>query len=1006
MFFLSKLTDVIKDAAVAGVRSLCASLCQAIYPIIAFAYELFMKLATYSLWEPTKVTKIYGRVTMVLTIVMVFYVIFEFIKYLVQPDTMTDKERGIDKLPLRMIAVVVLIAFTPSMFEYANKLQTALIKNETISKVILNKKYSDDDYDNFGRNFSWHILSMFYDVRPDAKNVACYDNIPCSSIVLMNAADLTTNGKLTYITLGINATGKVDKEIKDNDGTIRTEKVEVPLIQFEPLWAVLVGGFVAYILILYCVDVAARVIQLAYLGIIAPIPIIGILSPKKDNIFTKWLKQCAVTYLDVFIRMFIIYFILLMCDVLLNEEAFTSYQGDMKWAVRIALILGLLVFGKRVPKMITELLPKSSTAASGNFGLKPGERNLGKALGAALGLTAGTVIGAATGLAQGARRVKSLDPKATAGQKARALLTGSLGGTLRGGLGGAGRGLLSGVKKGNIVSNVSSGVKNQIKSNKAFGNRAESGYTLGHQLQDKLGETFGGGNRKEALEKQKAPLKRKGDALKEEVELNKSKRQRAEEKVREGKGRLSGALASAEKRVRDFKEDPSVKEQFRRTAPATEEEKAAARASVSREGIKTVAQSRAEAEAKFGKNKYGLTGDALYKKAQDEAATAARASVDRKKFTDDVGEGKKYATIAEAQAAYKTAQDEAAAAARDGVNRDDFKKYDRFDSEGYEKAKDEAAAAARARVDRSKFTDEASYIAAQNAAAEKAREAVDKDKFQRSYESEEAAQTAYERAQDKAAEKAREAVDMRDFISAPVYEEMRDADGNLMYDDDGNVRTRVVKAGGAFDEAAYKKAQDEAAEAARKAVNRDEFVVTYDSDEARTKAREADIREYMSEERKKAEEEYERRAEAAVAALDTEYDEAAFEAAYQEALKAADKAKKDAIDDYIDYGTYDESGELVRDAAIVSMEVTAKARREEYNRFSASEHRVPETVTVERGGVPVTVSVDDLTAAELDYYVKHQVKDAQDDCERRIIGIEAEAAAIERETAGSSGSTK
>ena len=491
----------IKDTAVAAIRSLCALLCEAIYPVISYAYNLFIQLATFRLFDVAKVTKIYERVTMILTIVMVFYITFEFVKYIIQPDAMTDKEKGITKLPLRMIAVVVLIAFVPHMFEYANKLQDALIKNEVVTKVILQKSYSSNGYDKLGRSFAWNTLELFYNVSDNGAEEDC-DGIPCGEIILMNNSDMSNNGTLRYMTLGINSTGEIEEEIGN---TGKTQLIEGTIIHFDAIWAVLVGGVIAYMLIIYCIDVAARVVQIAYLQLIAPIPIVGILSPKKDNMFTKWAKQCGITYLDVFIRLVIINFVLLICDVLIYSDELSSERyADSGKIVKIALILGLLVFAKRVPKMISELLPKSSSAASGNFGLKPGDRNLGRVIGSALGLASGAAVGAASGLGQGLRAAKSVEGK---GRKVLAGLTGGAWGATRGFLGGAGRGLVNGAKKGSITKNVSTGVKNQLKSNQTFGNKAEAGYTIGHQFEDKVGGVFGA-SRIEQHEKAKVPLER------------------------------------------------------------------------------------------------------------------------------------------------------------------------------------------------------------------------------------------------------------------------------------------------------------------------------------------------------------------------------------------------------------------------------------------------------------------------------------------------------------------
>ena len=605
----------LKDSAIAAIRSLCALLCEAIYPIIAFAYELFIKLATFELLEPTAVKEIYKRITMILTIIMVFYITFEFVKYVIQPETMTDKEKGVSKLPIKTVAVVVLIALIPNFFTYANKLQTALIKNEIVSKIILNKSYINYEY--FGRNLSWQTLNVFYHEEIEDEEQECEDGIPCNTIIKMNESNMLNDGKLTYMALGINSAGEIKKNVQNSDGTSSTESLETTYIHFDAIWAVLVGGFIAYMLILYCVDVGARVIQIAYLQIIAPIPIIGILSPKKDNMFTKWAKQCLTTYLDVFIRLAIINFILLICQTLLNSTA-TENFGGAEPMVKIALILGLLVFAKRVPKMIGELFPKTG-AAGGNFGLKAGDRNLGRVLGAALGITAGTAAGLATGIAQGARKAGSVEGK---GRKLLAGTTGVLTGAVRGSVGGFGRGLWNGAKKGNVLKNATVGAKNQIKSNQQFGNRAEAGYGVLQQIGDTVRHTAGLASRKQEIENSKAPIKRQNDAYAKIKKTNEDIRNRAESKIKEGKGRMSGQLAAAEKVVRDFKEDPTVKSRY------------------------AVGKYKTDAEAQD---------------AYNQAVDAARTGVQRRDFIDRMGRF------------HSEDYNKAVQAAVNGVNKDNYK---------------------------------------------------------------------------------------------------------------------------------------------------------------------------------------------------------------------------------------------------------------------------------------------------------------------------------------------
>lgn len=620
MLFLG-IKDVLKSAGVVLLRNLCAQFCEIIYRVIAFAYELFMKLATFELLASDTVTGIYKRVTMVLTIVMLFYIIFEFVKYLIQPDTLTDKEKGISKLPMRLLAVVVLIAFVPNIFTYAFKIQNAIINNQLLYKIIIGKDPTTAaggsvDNKKIGRIFSWQLLSTFYYVDENVEEMGeCGDGVICEGIVATNKTNLIEHGNLDLLTLGLDAS----YESTEEDITVKH-----PSIHFDALLAVLIGGFVAYMLVLYCVDVAARVIQLAYLQLIAPIAIIGMLSPKKDNMFTKWLAQCGATYLDVFIRLTLVYLVMFLSTLILGDKTATNLSSTT-WEVKIALILGLFVVAKRAPKMLEELFPKSKTAASGNFGLKAGDRNLGRALGTTLGLATGAAVGAATGFAQGIRGFKA---PGTPGRKALNGLTGMAWGVTRGTLGGAGRGLWNGGSKssnegiGKLTKNLTTGAKGISKSNKTFGNKAEVGYTMEKQIRDKVGGYFSH-SRKEDLEVKK----KQAEATAKERDTQNKRRsedlERAESKaMKEGKYYGSTRLkdesekrAAIKGRITDLDNPNSaIRQQFK---VGGEKQDAAAQTKIQRlqqardRMLATSAKSYAEITAS------GVTGEALGIKKMD-----------------------------------------------------------------------------------------------------------------------------------------------------------------------------------------------------------------------------------------------------------------------------------------------------------------------------------------------------------------------------------------------------
>ena len=395
--------------AIAELRKVAGSICNAIYSLISILFDVFYNLANIRIlnaryevngvWHDAPITVIYKRVTLLLGIIMVFYVTFQFIKYVLEPDTFSDKEKGGEKLVFKLIIVVVLMGTVPTIFDKAYDIQRLILNSHLIDKVLIGN--TNSNMGSFGRNLSANVFSLFY--YPDvsiSEELICEDILECQEIVKMNLGGLTRAGSMPVITTGL---GK-----KVSEGRYA--------IHFDAWFAMGVGLFLCYILVLYVIDVGVRVAQLTYLQIIAPIPIIAYLSPKKDGMFQKWVKQCVITFLDLFIRLFIIYFMLLVISNIsissIGESINANVDETTKIWVYIALILGLLLFAQKAPKLIQELFPNMG-AAMGNFGFKPGDRMpvlAAKAAGIGLGMGVGA-LKKAIGAGANARKFKKTAKK-------------------------------------------------------------------------------------------------------------------------------------------------------------------------------------------------------------------------------------------------------------------------------------------------------------------------------------------------------------------------------------------------------------------------------------------------------------------------------------------------------------------------------------------------------------------------------------------------------------------
>ena len=393
-----------------ALRGLAAILCNAIYSIISLMFQVFVTVAQANIFDETTLAPIYQRVTLILTIVMTFYITFEFIKYIIQPDTMGDKDKGVGNIAVKIVIVIVLIAMVPKIFSLAYNLQGRIINQNVIGKVILGS--TDQDYNKIGYEFSSDMLGEFYKIG-ECRN----SSSKCQSTGTKydeNIDKIKTTGVVNILP-GIN-----DSENEDQGGIFENE---TPAIDFNGFMAIIVGGLIVYILVLYSIDLGVRYAQLLYLQVIAPIAIMGYLLPKKDGIFQKWTKQCFTTYLDVFIRLSVIYFVLLLIDMIGNNKTsifagISGTNGAIETFAYIAIVLGLLLFAQRAPKLLQELFPSSGAAGIGmGLGAKSRFEPAIKAV-KGIGNTIGTgrrVAGALGGFAAGTAVGKGFGGRLRAG---------------------------------------------------------------------------------------------------------------------------------------------------------------------------------------------------------------------------------------------------------------------------------------------------------------------------------------------------------------------------------------------------------------------------------------------------------------------------------------------------------------------------------------------------------------------------------------------------------------
>lgn len=367
------------------IRGLFASLVYCVYSLIEWIFQGIFDLANLSsnfmLMEEMR-TRIY----VILGVFMVFKITISLLGYMMNPDMMVDKEKGAGKLVVRTFVACAFLIFLPFGFDLLKEAQEKFIP--VLPKLILGQTQSNQNTikDN-AQTMAVSALSAFYR--------------PCDAC--------ETEVDVIYSISDMNATyADAARRDVDTDSLIKSKVIYD--YEFNYVFALVVGIVMVLILLGITVSVAVRVFKMFLLEMLAPIPIISYIDPKssKNGAFSAWIKQVLTTFVDIFIKIGLVYLVLYLMSKFASNGSDALFDfGSLKKTdprylyLRVFLIIGLLMFAKDAPKFVKDAL---GIKDNGQHGFVEGA--LGGIAGAATGAVSGAVSGrglsgAITGAAAG-----------------------------------------------------------------------------------------------------------------------------------------------------------------------------------------------------------------------------------------------------------------------------------------------------------------------------------------------------------------------------------------------------------------------------------------------------------------------------------------------------------------------------------------------------------------------------------------------------------------------------
>lgn len=376
-----------------------------VYSLISIAYQVFSLIAKASLYnsENGDIKVMIDRISVILGIGMLFIIAYNIILNIMNPDKVSsggDKSmQGIFKNAI--IAIVMLTAYT-TVFTYMTRIQNHIIDSQVIEKIILGADETNNtSSSDMGSTVAAKIFTTFFYPIDDDGNIVTYEDCENSSLDVCQAyregVEAAEAGSIiTFIT---NST-LFDSLVKKK-----------PHMKYLYIISTICGIVALLMFVSYVIDIGIRVAKMAFLQIIAPIPIMAYITKPSGGIFSKWLDNLIKTYLSLFMRLITIYFAMFLINILAssmgnnNGGVFgdTSNVGaGIKMFGYLVLILGVLLFAKDAPKLLENLLgttftngfsPKAIAKKLSGVREVPG---LGGAIGKGLD-KANQVIGAAAG---------------------------------------------------------------------------------------------------------------------------------------------------------------------------------------------------------------------------------------------------------------------------------------------------------------------------------------------------------------------------------------------------------------------------------------------------------------------------------------------------------------------------------------------------------------------------------------------------------------------------------
>lgn len=385
------------------LRTICMAIDGVAFSLLDDAYNWVISLSSAEILKNDTINSVMQNLYIVFGVVAFFRLALVLVNSIIDPEKLNEKGKGLSSIFFRVVGMIILLAVTPFLFDVAYDIQKSVVGSDSnsniIFKMILGKQANvgtsnDSNGVNPGKTLQNIALSSFITIderylKKDDNNCPngfCPLEVQCESGVCYNVGgyvwdDTVCDWKNCETAISLYNHLYVNQEMSPNELSAYagvSKKIgdeEVYVYKYMFIVTTAIGIFMTYIIISFAIDIAVRMFELAVLEILSPLFIATFVDPKsaQSGPFKNWLTTLGKTYASLFIRLASLALMTLLIYIVNQSDVFRGATNGLGFA-KIFVIIGLLIFAKKAPKWIGDMI-----GIKGDGGL--GGLSIGKKLG-------------------------------------------------------------------------------------------------------------------------------------------------------------------------------------------------------------------------------------------------------------------------------------------------------------------------------------------------------------------------------------------------------------------------------------------------------------------------------------------------------------------------------------------------------------------------------------------------------------------------------------------------